>query len=186
MAEIQELHEQAQEGKERSMAGVTLTMSVLAILVAATSLLGHRSHTEELLHQNEASDRWAEYQAKSIRRHGYEQVVDLLAVLNANAELGRELKEKYEKEAEKAKSDQGEIMEKAKDLEAERDRERMKADRFDLGEVILEASLVITSLCLLTGKRSFWAAGGILALIGLVVGLAGFLGPLSFVGWIGR
>jgi hypothetical protein len=175
--ELHELEEHAHEARENpSMTPVTLTMSVLAVLVATASLLGHRAHTEELLHQNMASDHWAEYQAKSIRRHGYEQVVDLLAVLDPkDVEGGRSLKDKYAKEIDRARNDQNEIQDKAKEFEAERDSDRTKADRFDLGEVILEASLVITSLCLLTGRRIFWGAGAILAVVGLVYALAGLL-----------
>ena len=153
--EIHEMHEHAHEARENpTLAPATVTMSILAVLVAASSLLGHRAHTEELLAQNQASDRWAEYQAKSIRRHGYEQVKDILSALETK-EIGASLQAKYESEGEKAKKDQEEIQAKAKEAEAERDLNRHRADRFDLGEVILEASLVITSLTLLTRKRAF-------------------------------
>jgi len=79
--EIQELHEQAEEGAHHpSLAPVTVTMAVLAVLVAAVSLLGHRAHTEELLHQTRATDQWAYYQAKDIRRHTYELFLDETSV----------------------------------------------------------------------------------------------------------
>jgi hypothetical protein len=173
--EMHELHERAHEaGEHPSMVPVTITMSILAVLVAATSLLGHRSHTEELLAQSQASDRWAEYQAKSIRRHGYEQIEDLLQALDTRGQSGS-LQEKYQKEAEKALHDQTEIQDKAKEHEAERDHARRQADRFDLGEVLLEASLVITSLTLLTHKRAFWLAGSALAACGLAVAASGLL-----------
>jgi hypothetical protein len=172
--EMHELHERAHEaGEHPSMVPVTITMSILAVLVAATSLMGHRAHTEELLAQSEASDLWAEYQAKSIRRHGYEQVRDLLQALGKGNAAS--LDEKYQKDAEKALHDQSEIQEKAHEREAERDHSRKQADRFDLGEVLLEASLVITSLTLLTHKGGFWIAGSVLAACGLVVALSGLL-----------
>src|SRR5215471_4957200 len=79
--EITELHEHAEHAQhDRSLLPVTLTMSFLAVLVAVVSLLGHRAHNEELLNQARASDTWAEYQAKSIRRHSYEVFVDQLSV----------------------------------------------------------------------------------------------------------
>jgi hypothetical protein len=174
--ELHELHEHAHEAHERpSLAPVTLTMSALAVLLAAASLLGHRAHTEELLHQSEASDRWAEYQAKSIRRHGYEQVIDLLGAIEPKVtESTQALKEKYGHEVERARHDQDEIMEKAKELEAERDQERRKADRFDLGEVVLEVALVITSLCLLTGRRAYFALGAGIGALGIALTVLGF------------
>ena len=63
-----------------SLLPVTFTMAVLAVVLAATTLLGHRAHTEELLFQSKATDQWAYYQAKNIREHTYELFLDLLSV----------------------------------------------------------------------------------------------------------
>ena len=51
MAEdIMELKEHAEHGsEEHNLAPVTLTMAILAVLVASVTLLGHRAHTEEVL-----------------------------------------------------------------------------------------------------------------------------------------
>ena len=60
--ELQELHENAEHARERpDLAPVTLTMAVLAVLVATVSLLGHRTHTEEIILQNKVTDQWAYY-----------------------------------------------------------------------------------------------------------------------------
>jgi hypothetical protein len=68
--EIQELHEDAEEAhRDPSLVPVALSMAILAVVLAAISLLGHRTHTEELLLQNKATDQWAYFQAKNIRRH---------------------------------------------------------------------------------------------------------------------
>jgi hypothetical protein len=46
MAEdIMELKENAEHGSEGSLAPVTMTMAILAVLVASVTLLGHRAHT---------------------------------------------------------------------------------------------------------------------------------------------
>ena len=47
---------------------VSVTISILAVLGAIVTLMGHRAHTEELLLQAKATDQWAYYQAKNIRR----------------------------------------------------------------------------------------------------------------------
>ena len=48
--ELQELHEHAEHAHHNpSLAPVSLTMAVLAVLVAVASLLGHRAHTEEVI-----------------------------------------------------------------------------------------------------------------------------------------
>ena len=54
MAEdFRELEEQAEEAAQHNLAPVTVTMAILAVLVAAVSLLGHRAHTEEMLTRRE-------------------------------------------------------------------------------------------------------------------------------------
>jgi hypothetical protein len=175
--ELQELQEHAEHGAhEPSLAPVTLTMAIFAVLVAAVSLLGHRAHTEELLLQTKATDQWAYYQAKDIRRRSYEVFLDEMAlVAPQNTDLGGKLKEKYSQEVARYAKEQGEIEAEAKQAENEVAIERRRADRFDLGEVMLEAGLVICSITLMTRKRMFWQSGMILGLIGLGIAGAGFL-----------
>ena len=138
-------------------------------------MLGHRAHTEELLNQTRATDTWAEYQAKSIREHGYEEFLDLLPLLGSkDAEAAEKTKQKYEKDVERYKQDRQQLQEKATDLEKEVEHARHSANRFDLGEVCLEAALVITSMTLLTRKRLYWNVGIALAVIGLGIAATGF------------
>ena len=174
--ELNELREHAEEAKVRKeLAPVSLTMAVVAVLVATVSLLGHRAHTEELLNQTRATDTWAEYQAKSIREHGYEEFLDLLAVMGSkDAEGTEKTKQKYEKDVDRYKQDREKLQEKATDLEKEVEHARHVANRFDLGEVCLEVALVITSMTLLTRKRFYWNAGIALAVVGLGIAATGF------------
>jgi hypothetical protein len=66
--ESNELQEHAEHGAhEATMRPVAFTMAVLAVLVAITTVLGHRTHTEAVLDQNQATDQWNEYQAHKIR-----------------------------------------------------------------------------------------------------------------------
>ena len=175
--EIQELREQAEEGAHHpSLAPVTVTMATLAVLVAAVSLLGHRSHTEELLLQTKATDQWAYYQAKDIRRHTYELFLDEMSVFTLqSSEQVEKTKEKYAKEVERYREEQKEIEAEAQKAEDEVRVEQRRGDRFDLGEVMLEAALVICSITLLTRKRIFWGLGTVLGLFGLAIGAAGLL-----------
>ena len=191
--ELTELHEHAEHAREHpDLAPITLTMAVLAVLVATVSLLGHRTHTEEIilkneevLLQNKVTDQWAYYQAKNIRRHNDELFADLTTVIAAkNAEGAAKLQEKYRTEADRYKDEQKELDAKARELENEGtltrhegDLTRRKADRFDLSEVFLEVALVIASITLLSGKRIFWR-------LGLLIGTAGVFVAASV--WIVR
>jgi hypothetical protein len=175
--ELQEMHEHAHEAHhDPSLAPVTLTMAILAVVVAAVSLLGHRAHTEELLLQNKSTDQWAYYQAKNIRRHTYELFLDLLSVSEPkNTELAEKIKQKYSREIERYNGEQKEIEAEAKNLEQEVNLEQRKGDRFDMGEVCLEGALVICSITLLTKRRFYWGLGLLLGLGGLGFALSGFL-----------
>ena len=175
--ELQELQEHAEHAKhDPSLAPVSLTMAILAVLVAVVSLLGHRAHTEEVLLQAKASDQWAYYQAKNIRRHNDEVVADLTAIIaTKDAKAADKVKEKYAHEAERYRDEGKDIQSEAQKLEQEVAIERKRADRFDLGEVFLEVALVITSITLLSGKRTFWHAGIVLAVVGLVAATSSVL-----------
>jgi hypothetical protein len=66
-------------------------------------------------------------------------------------------------------------MEKAKALEEAVELAEKKADRFDLGEALLEIGLVITSITLLTHKRAYWYVGLVFSVVGIVAATLGVL-----------
>src|SRR5258708_17899837 len=101
--ELSELQENAEHGRENpSLAPISVTMAILAVCVAVVSLLGHRAHTEELLFQNRASDQWAYYQAKNIRRHNYVMGVYLLSMVEFKfKDQADKVREKYQEKAER-------------------------------------------------------------------------------------
>jgi hypothetical protein len=177
MPEGFELPESGEEHEKNPLVlPVSLTISILAVLVAAVTLLGHRAHTEELLLQSQATDQWAFYQAKNIRLHEMQSIADLLSVLTPqDKEKAAAMREKYVKEVERYNGDKENISEKAKDLEKERDAVSRRADRFDGGEALIEIGLVICSITLLTKRKGFWFCGILVAALGLVLALTGFL-----------
>jgi hypothetical protein len=172
--ELPEVHHGGEEGP--LVLPVSITISIMAVLVASVALLGHRTHTEELLRQSQASDRWAQYQAKSVRLHetqGFSDVVNIVASLDK--ERGAALREKYVKEVEHYESDKEDISKEAKELEGERDLAGRKADRFDGGEALLEIGLVICSITLLTKRKLFWFGGMLIGALGIALALTGSL-----------
>ena len=175
--ELNELHENAEHAKhDPGLAPVSITMAILAVLVAVVSLLGHRAATEAVLNQSRASDQWAYYQAKNIRGHEDKLFGNLTAIVPAaNAEALTKIREDYLQEAERYKDEQKEIEADARKLEEEVKLELKRADRFDLGEVFLEVALVITSITLLSRRRVFWMLGLCLGVIGIALAATGFL-----------
>jgi len=169
--EAHELQEHAEHGAhEASMRPVAFTMAVLAVLVATVSLMGHRTHTEEIILQNKVTDQWAYYQAKNLRLHTDELFADLSALVTTrDAEATGKFEEKTRAEVERYKEDKKEVETKAHELEAEFALTQRKTNRFDLGEVFLEVALVITSITLLSGRRIFWHLGLLTAIAGVAV-----------------
>jgi len=175
--ELNELKEHAEHAKgDPTLAPVSVTMAILAVLVAVVSLLGHRAHTEEVVLQAKASDEWAHYQAKNIRKHTDELFNDLTTVQpTIDAAKLATLRDQYTQESERYKGEMKKLEEDAHEFEAEVKTERGHADRYDLAEVFLEVGLVITSITLLSGRRIFWLLGIVLGAAGIVVAATGFL-----------
>jgi hypothetical protein len=155
---------------------VTVTLSILAVLLAVVTLLAHRAAKEELLLQNQESDQWAFFQAKNSGQHGMQTGADMLATLTSvDKEKADTLREKYLKEAERYGNEKKEAKDKAEELRQERIRVGRRGDRCEAGEVLLEMALILCSFTLLTQKRIFWYSGMLLGLVGLTIALTGFL-----------
>ena len=176
------MHEvmEAPEGEHREdnplLMPVAVTMSILAVLVAMATLMGHRTATEELLLETQASDQWAFFQAKNIRLHEMQGVADLLGtVAPADKEKTEAMREEYLKEVKRYDKEKDQISERAKELEKEREVVSRREDRYDAAEVILEIALIICSLTLLTKKKFFWFVGILVGIVGVAVGVSGFL-----------
>src|ERR1700722_7981249 len=95
--ELSELQENAEHARENAeLVPISVTMAILAVCVAVVSLLGHRSHTEELLMQNRATDKCAYYQAKNIRLHNYDMGLDMIPLVDfKDKEQAGKVQEKY-------------------------------------------------------------------------------------------
>jgi len=155
---------------------VAITISILAVLVAMATLMGHRSSIEAVLLQTQATDQWAYYQAKNIRLHEMQTVSDVLGILNlGDKEKADALRAKYQNEIARYEKDKDQIGEKAKEYENERALLSRREDRFDAGEVILDIALIICSLTLLTRIKAFWYSGMVIGVVGFFIGVSGFL-----------
>jgi hypothetical protein len=175
--EPQELQEHAEHGAhDSSLRPVAFTMSVLAVLVAIATVLGHRTHTQAVLFQNKATDQWNFYQAKKIRANDTALAADLLsAVTIADKDAAKKIAKGYADHQAKWNDDLKEEQEKAEALEKKVEKAEVRADRFDFSEALLEIGLVVTSVTLLTRSRAYWYLGMIFALGGIASAATAFL-----------
>jgi hypothetical protein len=175
--EVQELQEHAEHGSQESaMRPVAFTMSVLAVLVAITTVLGHRTHTEAVLMQNKATDQWNFYQAHKLRANETQLNSDLLgAVTVTNPAAAEKIRKSYADHEAKWDSEMQDEQNKARELDAEVTLAEKRAGRFDLSEALLEIGLVITSVTLLTRSRAYWFFGMAFAAVGIAAAVVGLL-----------
>jgi hypothetical protein len=170
--EVSELKEQAEKGGESAMRPVAFTMSVVAVFVAITAVLGHRTHTEAVLKRAEASDVWNEYQAKKIRAYDTALITDLLSVVAvADKEGAAKFAKGYAGHQEKWADDFKEEQKEALGLEAEVKLAERQAKFYDLAEALLEIGLVISSVTLLTRTKAYWYLGIVFSLAGIASAL---------------
>jgi hypothetical protein len=177
--EVQEFANQMKESGEgggESLRSISLGISILAVLVAMVTVLGHRSHTEAVLMQSRAGDQWNEYQAKKIRMDNLSVDVDLLALQpsNDNAAVAAKTKE-YQEHIEKWKEDLAEEQKKAREFEQEVTKAEAKAAHYDLGEALLQIAVVLCSITLFTRNRAYFLLGLALGVAGIVVAFTAFL-----------
>ena len=176
--EVQEFANEMKESGEggESLKRISLGISILAVLVAMVTVLGHRSHTEAVLMQSRAGDQWNEYQAKKIRMDNLSVDLDLLALQPSSdaAAVTAKMKE-YQAHIEKWKTELVEEQDKARDFEKEVDHAEHQAARYDLGEALLQIAVVLCSITLFTRKRTYFVLGLTLGAAGIVAAISALL-----------
>lgn len=161
-------------GGNALIAQVTLTIAVLAVAAAVVASLetteGDRTiiaKNTAVLDQNQASDAWAFYQAKSLKKNLYALAAD----------EGGPKAQAYAKIAAKNESEEAGIQKQARAFEAMRDQASAKADRIEtrhgwltIASTFMHMSIAIATLAIILARRWPWlvslglaAAGAMLA-----------------------
>ena len=174
--EMQEFAKQMREAGEESLNTISLAIAILAVLVAIVTVLGHRTHTEAVLMQGRASDEWNEYQAKKIRMESLFVVMDQMALQpTVDAKASAAKLTEYKAHIAKWTVDLKEEQDTANEYQNEVKLAEAKAVRFDLGEALLEISVVLSSITLLTRRRTFFFGGLALGVVGLVIAVSALM-----------
>jgi hypothetical protein len=153
------------EGHESDPLGrrIGVMAAIIAVFLAGVTIMSHRSHTDAVIYKTEANDKWAFYQAKSIKRSQYD--IAAKAASKSDAALVAE----FQKESERYKREDDEIQKEAEKKETETVLAEHQALRYDLGEGLLELGLVLSSLYFISKKKLFPSVGFVSAAAGLVI-----------------
>ena len=160
---IRSIHEERQaakvkEKRESWTRYVSLMIVLLAVATAIGSLKAGGFGSRVMLSQAQASDTWAFYQAKSIKRH----IAELATRGDTGAQAARDAQEvaRYEKE-------EADVQDKARALEAVRDAAAKHGPPLGFAIASLQISIALASVCLITKRKPLWGASAILGLIGI-------------------
>jgi hypothetical protein len=172
---------------------VALITAIYAVFLAITSLGGSNAMKEMLLAQQQSSDQWSFYQAKVIREHLYRNEKNRMEVelLERGASLKPEAKNRFEnllkkmgEEENRYNTEKKEIEKEAKELEKERDLNRNKDPYFDFAEVLLQISIILASIAILSASKPIFIFSLFSAITGIILSFNGFfmLFRLPFLG----
>ena len=185
---LDEVIERLSEDKEQRNKWIGVFIGVLAVLLAICNV-GGANATKDATHANiAASDTWAFYQAKNIRRNSTNLAVnELELLLAAQPGMPEEAKKKFEDkikeyraEAQRLTSDPAkgegvqELFARAKALESDRDIALRRDPYFDWSQAMLQIAIVLASVHLIIGNLWLLGLSGGLGALGVLLMLNGF------------
>ena len=174
MAEV-EIHTGHDHSGDRVAQAVGVAVGVIGIILAVVTIGSHRAHNAAVINRTEENDQWSFYQAKKNRQQMLDVGADLARSLSTDESRVQAIVDKYTKQSAHYSEETKEIEKEAHVKHDETTREEGRAVRLDIGEGFLELGLVMSSLYFLSKRRFFPVLGGAAAMIGVGLGIAGFL-----------
>jgi uncharacterized protein DUF4337 len=167
---------------------IALLIAVIALFLALSEMLGKGAQTEAISKNVEASNLWAFFQAKTVRRTVVQTAADQakLDVASADADAKAALQkqiEDWQKTAARYRSEPetGEgteqLAERAKHAEEERDLATAKYHHFELASAAFQIGIVLASATIITGMAVLAWISGALAVAGLAFTALGVFMP---------
>ena len=182
--------EQADHAKEAASENkkIALLIAVIALCLALSEMLGKGAQTETISKNVEASNLWAFFQAKTIRRTTLQTAAEATRLnlgangAAANAAVQKQIEE-WEKNAARYRSEPetGEgteqLSERARRAEEERDLATAKYHHFEVGSAAFQIAIVLASAAIITGIFALAWTSGLLTVAGVAVMLLGVFDP---------
>jgi hypothetical protein len=179
--EVNEHREHAEHAvRDPFVGGVSITIAVLAVLAAVTNSLEQvetakaiTDSSRAVLAQNQASDQWAYYQAKSMKKHIYTLAAD----------EGFPNADKYRGTAAKEAADGDAVTRQAQAFEKKREAfndgvelHETRHHRLAAGGTLLEIGIAIATVAIITRRNAWWLASALLGVGGAVLASGAYLG----------
>ena len=166
---------------------IALLIAVIALCLALSETLGKGAQTESIAKNVEASNLWAFFQAKSIRRTVVQTAAEGAKLISTPDDATKAAVQKqiddWQKTAARYRSEpetkEGteQLAEKAKDAEHERDEATAKYHHFELASAAFQIGIVLASATIITGMIALAYISGLLTLAGVAMTVLGVWWP---------
>ncbi len=179
-------HAQHASGENKRIA---LLIAVIALFLALSETLGKGAQTESISKNVEASNLWAFFQAKSIRRTVVQATSDQarlsLGVMGddtAKAALQKQIDDwkktadRYRSEPETGEGSE-QLAARAKQAEEKRDLAMAKYHHFEVASAAFQIGIVLASATIITGMIALAYVAGLLAIAGIAFSAIGVFAP---------
>ena len=186
-----ETMEQAEQAKEASHENsrIALLIAVIALCLALSETLGKGAQTELISKNVEASNLWAFFQAKSIRRTTVQTAAEQAklglgtapddatkAAVQKQIDEWQKTAARYRSEPE-TKEGSEQLSERAKEAEEERDLAEAKYHHYELASAAFQIGIVLASATIITGIIALAWVSGLLTVAGIAFTALGILAP---------
>jgi hypothetical protein len=168
---IQEPLEQASRSKINSR--VALFVAITATFVAICNVKDGNIVQSMDRAQANSIDAWTYFQAKSTKQSIVESTLEILK--SQNPVTNPDAIKKYEEQIKRYDKEKGEIKLQAEAYKKEYDDINRYDDQFDMTEALLTISIAMFGITSLTQKKWLLYFSGVIALIGIILGVAAFL-----------
>ena len=182
-------HAEHAEHASGSNKKIALLIAVIALCLALSETLGKGAQTEAISKNVEASNLWAFFQAKTIRRTTVQTAADqtklTLATVSddaAKAALQKQIDDwlktaaRYRSEPETGEGSE-QLSERARHAEEERDLATAKYHHYELASAAFQISIVLASATIITGIFALAWISGALTLVGIGMAALGLFMP---------
>ena len=182
-------HAEHAEHASSTNKNIALLIAVIALFLALSETLGKGAQTESISKNVEASNLWAFFQAKSIRRTVVQAVSDqarlslgLVGDDGAKAALQKQIDEwqktaaRYRSEPETGEGSE-QLAARAKHAEEERDLAMARYHHYEVASAAFQIGIVLASATIITGIVALAWISGLLTLAGIAFTALGIFMP---------
>ena len=182
-------HAEHAEHASGSNKNIALLISVIALFLAFSETLGKAAQTESLAKNVEASNLWAFFQAKSIRRTVVQTVSEearlsmgtvgdeaAKAALQKQIDEWQKTAQRYRSEPETGEGSE-QLAARAKHAEHDRDLAQARYHHYELASAAFQIGIVLASATIITGMIALAWISGLLTVGGLAFTAIGLFAP---------